>query len=69
MDYEPNSLPSDADERSSLVSKSSSGPGDLSGPEEVANQDRRSHKPDIIGIALLPKPEFWQLFVMLGLLT
>ncbi|KAK5146925.1 hypothetical protein LTR04_000950, partial [Oleoguttula sp. CCFEE 6159] len=76
MDYEPtaeifsaDSLPSDADERSSLVSKSSSGPGDLSGPEEVANQDRRSHKPDITGIALLPKPEFWQLFVMLGLLT
>ncbi len=56
----------DADESSSLMS----GPGDIT-PGEDANQQEHhhSHKPGVTGLALLPRVEFWQLFLMLGLLT
>lgn len=66
----PNVLNVDADETSSLMSKSSmSIPGDV-------EEDRNKHDPaahdlhiDIRGMAMLPKLEFWQLFFLLGSLT
>ncbi|KAI9816174.1 MAG: hypothetical protein M1827_001775 [Pycnora praestabilis] len=65
----------DTDETSSLMSKSSSSvlssnPGDVPFNTESAKVDEvHSHHLDIRGRALLPKPEFWQLFALLGLLT
>ena len=52
-------------ETSSLIS----GPGDI-----IDDDDTTSKKPthpciDITGLALLYKPEFWQLWVLMGLLT
>ncbi len=66
----PGSRDSDG-ETSSLLSKSSSGPGDISIQENtVKSDDRRdSHHLDIRGWALLPRTEFWLLFLMMGLLT
>ena len=60
----------DADDRSSLISSSSSGPGDVA-IESVSTKstDRRSHISGVTGLALLPKLEFWQLWTMLGALT
>ncbi|KAF2837230.1 MFS general substrate transporter [Patellaria atrata CBS 101060] len=59
-----------ADETSSLMSKDSGGPGDISPDDEARHhEDLRLHRLDITGMALLSRPEFWQLFVMLGLLT
>ncbi|KAJ9666862.1 hypothetical protein H2201_002996 [Coniosporium apollinis] len=56
----------DPDESSSLMS----GPGDVSPEENAGNQEtRHSQKPGVTGLALLPRVEFWQLFLMLGLLT
>ncbi|MCJ1390162.1 hypothetical protein MMC18_003020 [Xylographa bjoerkii] len=61
----------EADETSSLMSKSSvSGAGDLD--ENGERYDSAAHDPhhlDIRGMALLPKLEFWELFILLGLLT
>ena len=61
----------DTDETSSLMSKSSmSGPGDIedaSGKGDTVAHD--PHQLDIRGVALLSKVEFWQLWLMLGLLT
>lgn len=62
----------DADETSSLMSKSSiSDLGDVCCQEDGAKVSRGhdSHRLDIRGMALLRKVEFWQLFAMLGLLT
>ena len=60
---------SEEHESSSLLS-STSGPGDVT-PQRTrkadANHDIRHV--DIRGFALLPHAEFWQLFLMLGLLT
>lgn len=60
------------EETSSLLSKSSaSGPGDIpyrdgsAGPE--ANRD--SHRADIRGLAMLSKMKFYQLWLLMGLLT
>lgn len=62
----------DADEASSLVSRSISprASGDIfyEGhlPDEIG---RDSHYLDVRGLALLPKIEFWQLFLTMGLLS
>ena len=60
------------DESSSLVSKSSSSsPGDVpyeeNSIEPAAHHD--SHHPDIRGFALLKQTEFYQLWLLLGILT
>lgn len=56
----------DADENSSLMS----GPGDISAEGDTSNHDtQHSHRPDITGLALLSKIEFWQLWTLLGVLT
>ena len=65
----------DIDETSSLISKSSSsGPGDIPFRDDDAKStsghtNQNPHRVDIRGIALLSKVEFWQLFLLLGLLT
>ena len=61
-----------ADEESSLLSGDDEGPGDID--EESANVKlprsiERLHQPDISGFKLLPKPDFWLLFILLGILT
>ncbi|KAF2647381.1 MFS general substrate transporter [Lophiostoma macrostomum CBS 122681] len=57
----------DSDESSSLLS----GPGDIVEPEENARSQttQRSHWLDVTGLALLYKIEFWQLWILMGLLT
>jgi hypothetical protein len=60
-----------AAETSSLLSEES-GPGDVD--EEAANSKLSSshdrlHRVDISGFSLLPKADFWLLFIMLGILT
>ncbi|MCJ1429404.1 hypothetical protein MMC29_007318 [Sticta canariensis] len=59
-------------ETSSLLSKSSSStPGDISfrKADENAEIDQNSPYSDIRGLAILPTIEFWQLFLLLGILT
>lgn len=62
-----------ADETSSLISDSSfaSTPGDISSQnhEDEAAGSSSSHHPDIRGFAMIPRAEFWQLFLLMGLLT
>lgn len=54
-------------EASSLMSKStSSSPGD---DLEENNIKDHAHRTDIRGLAMLPMIEFWQLFVLMGILT
>lgn len=59
----------DSDETSSLLS----GPGDLLPEDDAASKTSRksnhSHCLDITGVALLYKFEFWQIWVIMGLLT
>lgn len=57
-------------ENSSLLSDSSEDLGDLESSRH-SHSDKTVESPhlDIRGLALLPLPEFWQLFCMLGLLT
>ena len=69
---EPEGPNQSTEETSSLLSKSSaSGPGDIpyrngsAGPE--ANRDL--HRADIRGLALLSRMKFYQLWLMMGLLT
>ncbi|KAK3323591.1 major facilitator superfamily domain-containing protein [Cercophora scortea] len=59
--------PEDADETSSLVSKSSSMPGDVLVQSSV-DMDR-SHRVDIRGLRLLCNLEFWQMFAIMGILA
>ena len=65
----------DTDETSSLISKSSSSsPGDIPFGDDDAkpasgHTNQTQNRVDIRGIALLSKVEFWQLFLLLGLLT
>ncbi|KAK3691873.1 hypothetical protein LTR37_018366 [Vermiconidia calcicola] len=54
-----------AEERSSLVSSDGSAPGDIEDAKAHAVHHRG---PDITGWILLKTPDFWKLFVMLGLL-
>lgn len=59
-----------ADETSLLISDSSSAstPGDvLCQNHEEANSS--SHHPDIRGFAMMTRAEFWQLFLLMGLLA
>lgn len=61
----------DTDETSSLMSNSStSGSRDTPCQEDVSKPDagHDSHHPDIRGLAMLSKLEFWNLFLMLGLM-
>ena len=59
----------DSDETSSLLS----GPGDLPPEDDAASKASRksnhSHCLDVTGLALLYKYEFWQIWVIMGLLT
>ena len=57
--------PGSAEERSSLVSSDSNGPGDI---DIIKDHVNHSHKPDITGWILLKTPNFWKLWIMLGLL-
>lgn len=59
--------PDDVDETSSLVSKSSSLPGDVLVQNSV-DMDR-SHRIDIRGWRLLRNVDFWQLFSIMGILA
>lgn len=52
-------------ETSSLIS----GPGDLVDDDDSASKKSTHSSTDITGLALLYKYEFWQLWVLLGLLT
>ncbi|KAJ4988416.1 major facilitator superfamily transporter [Stagonosporopsis vannaccii] len=56
-------------ETSSLLS----GPGDIDSEDDAASRHSKksshSHCLDITGFALLYKPEFWQLWILMGLLT
>ena len=54
-----------AEERSSLVSSESNGPGDI---ETIKDHPNHAQKGDITGWILLKTPAFWRLWVMLGLL-
>lgn len=59
-------------ETSSLLSKSSSStPGDISFGKADENAEINHNSPysDIRGLAILPTIEFWQLFLLLGILT
>ncbi|MCJ1471338.1 hypothetical protein MMC07_009986, partial [Pseudocyphellaria aurata] len=59
-----------ADESSSLLSKSSSTPGDIPFPKDENHEIKHnSHYLDVRGLAMLPTIEFWQLFLLLGILT
>lgn len=62
-----------ADETSSLLSNSSSAsiPGDIPSQNlgDEAAADSSSHHPDIRGFAMIPRAEFWQLFLLMGLLA
>lgn len=59
--------PDDVDETSSLVSKSSSLPGDVLVQDSI-DMDR-SHRIDIRGWRLLRNIDFWQLFSIMGILA
>lgn len=62
-----------ADETSSLLSNSSSAstPGDIPSQnhEDEVAASSSSHHPDIRGFAMIPRAEFWQLFLLMGLLA
>ena len=62
-----------ADETSLLISDSSSAssPGDIlcQNHEEEAAANSSSHHPDIRGFAMMPRAEFWQMFLLMGLLA
>ncbi len=68
-------LQTGVDETSSLLSTSSSSssstPGDFpsQNDDDKATHSHGSHHLDIRGLAMLPRAEFWQLFLLLGLLT
>ena len=72
-DKASNVLDSDANETSSLMSRSSTSmPGDISTHENGAKPSENHHNSrqlDIRGLSMLPTIEFWQLFLLLGLLT
>lgn len=60
----------DLDETSSLISKgSSSSPGDIPSQHVKIATGQDSHHLDIRNIAMLPHVEFWQLWLLLGMLT
>lgn len=69
---EPEVHAGDANETSSLLSKSSSEtPGDIPYGKNDDNGEinHNSHHVDIRGLAMVPTIQFWQLFLLLGILT
>lgn len=66
-------LLADEDEQSGPSTETSSllsGPGDIVDDDDAASKkSAHSHCIDITGVALLYKPDFWQLWVLMGLLT
>jgi hypothetical protein len=59
-------------EESSLLSGDDEGPGDIDEEAldvKLSRSIERLHRPDISGFNLLPKPDFWLLFTLLGILT
>ena len=68
-DDSPTGLSGGDHESSSLISKSSAGDLPSRGVVDVPDADHDSPHIDIRGFALLPHAEFWQLFLMLGLMT
>lgn len=68
---EPQVHTGDANETSSLLSKLSSSPGDIPFGKNDGNAEinHNSHHLDIRGLAMLPTIQFWQLFLLLGILT
>ncbi|KIW14121.1 hypothetical protein PV08_06902 [Exophiala spinifera] len=68
ISHKPETTPGSGDEHSSLLSSSDADDVESSSHPD---SDRNHESPhlDIRGFALLPLPEFWQLFSMLGLLT
>ena len=72
MFSEPGGSNQGSEETSSLLSRSSaSGPGDIPYRDGSAGLEanRDSHRADIRGLALLSKMKFYQLWLMMGLLT
>lgn len=62
----------DADETSSLVSKAASRDSvdPFDGVDVASHEGPDSHRhSDVRGLALLPRVEFWQLFLIMGLLS
>jgi hypothetical protein len=65
-------LPAAEEDRPSTECSSllSSGPGDIIEDDDDAASRKTTHScTDITGLALLYKPDFWQLWVLMGLLT
>lgn len=58
-----------SNEHSSLLSSSSSGEDLAASKHTEPDRNHESPHLDIRGFALLPHPEFWQLFCMMGLMT
>jgi hypothetical protein len=53
-------------EDSSLLSD----PGDIIDDDDATSKkSAHSHSVDVTGLALLPRPDFWQLFLLMGLLS
>lgn len=69
--HDPEAGPDLGDEQSSLISRSSADDVEDLSSSKHTQTDANHESPhlDIRGFALLPLPEFWQLFSMLGLLT
>jgi hypothetical protein len=66
-------LPADEDETSGPSTEESSllsAPGDIiNGDDAASKKSAHSHSIDVTGLALLYKPDFWQLWVLMGLLS
>jgi hypothetical protein len=62
-------LTADSHETSSLLSKSSESGTEEYGLVRETSTDQRTEDVDIRGLALLAKTEFWQLFLIFGLLS
>lgn len=71
-DHKLHTSPGESDERSSPISQSSTSEPRHRSPQksiDLPDTDIDAPHLDIRGLALLPHAEFWQLFLMLGLLT
>lgn len=66
-------LPADEEELSGPSTETSSllsGPGDIVDNDDAASKkSSHSHCIDVTGLALLYRPDFWQLWVLMGLLS
>ena len=67
---EPFNVPNlDADETSSLISSTQDPDESAEGDAKADQEAHDAHHLDIRGLKMIPKIEFWQLFMLLGLLT